>query len=297
MPHQAPPSQMFDPNSLVFNNGGWQHLPSLALIRPDRQDHGPYSHHIHAHAPLETNVSHQVDINHLRNESWHRVALGNQPIVTQPQHHCPSPQSDTMNNGNDNSHRHIMSFDELIDIVNSICPEALEAIHAAHVQSTRPVILALKNEAISLKKELQYCASIVPGLVNPLSLGPLYAEQPEAFPLPYNPRVPLTGIAYAPSSPNSSGTWSPVTPESNQSIPTAVDMSFTSNTSTQSSMQPTASPVLPTFQRLSLQSYPHYPPHSAGNGGRADHYHEGTYTSFISREDIARSGTAVYSHQ
>jgi hypothetical protein len=76
-----------------------------------------------------------------------------------------------------------MSYGDAIGLVNDYSPEALEAIEA-HIHSTRPFILSLKNEIIYAKHLLRLYANTFSSSHDANMFWNLSAEQPEAFPLP-----------------------------------------------------------------------------------------------------------------
>jgi hypothetical protein len=135
------------------------------------------------------------------------------PIQTEPQMKTHKKQNE-----------HSMSYKEAIEAIEAIkeyCPDALEAIKAAHVHSTRLVILNLRAENIYLKQLLQLYSNNFPGFLNANVFQSLYAEQPEALPFP-SPRPPVYASPFVPISPASSVASSPTISASNSPSPPAM---------------------------------------------------------------------------
>ncbi|KAF2713441.1 hypothetical protein K504DRAFT_137885 [Pleomassaria siparia CBS 279.74] len=214
MQHQGPARSCGPVTSPHFSDSNSGQQP--AYPPPEQQNIGYYHPSAHVSTNLDTCPQPSVvnDNNHLYNAAprHHFFPMPQHQHQHQHQQQSQTPRADMLKQIQKDANPSSMTYNEAVEIVNAYCPEALEAIKAAHVHSTRPVILALRDENIFLKHRLIYCGNEVPGLVDPSYLQKLYAEQPEAFPVP--PRKTLLyGPPYAPISPISSIASSPTKTE------------------------------------------------------------------------------------
>jgi hypothetical protein len=191
-----------------------QHFPSLASTYPDHQNSGYLVPPTYS-APLHIDTDAQAGANMYGDN---RPSFQDNSTMMGHQDPCTTAKTETRMKTEKKPNEYSMSYKEAINTINEYSPDALEVIKAAHIQSTRFVILSLRAENIYVKQLLELYSNAFPGYLDPIMFQNLYAEQPEALPFP-SPRPPLYASPYVPISPASSGASSPTISASNSPSP------------------------------------------------------------------------------
>jgi hypothetical protein len=289
MHHQYSPSyeQM---GSFAEEVDSQQQFSNLASTYPD---HGVSSYHV----PPTHTASLHIDTDA---QAGANICDDNRPYFQDNsammghQYPCTPLQTETRMKTHKKPNEHSISYKEAIETINEYYPDALEAIKAAHVHSTRFVILNLRDENIYLKQLLQLYSNNFPGFLDPNMFQSLYAEQPEALPFPA-PRPPVYASPFVPISPASSVASSPTISASNSPSPPAMSYDLRDGRIPPRMpyyMAPTTShALLPTTTSSSdndcqTVSMPH-----GGTGAEyLGNYDSGAYESFQSNEGLPKFG-------